>query len=66
MAIEKTKKGELLNMRADIQELIERLNKEFIRGTPNYDSVHRDVAYQVRKHLIEADNEINTYRLKTR
>ena len=66
MVIEKTKKGELLNMRADIQELIERLNNEFIRGTPNYDSVHRDVAYKVRDCLIQADNEINAYRLKTR
>lgn len=64
--IEETKKGQLLNMRADIQELIEKLNKEFIRGTPNYDSVHRDVAYKVRDCLIQADNEINSYRLKTR
>jgi len=64
--VEETKKGQLLNMRADIQELIEKLNKEFIRGTPNYDSVHRDVAYKVRDCLIQADNEINSYRLKTR
>ena len=64
--VEETKKGQLLNMRADIQELIEKLNKEFIRGTPNYDSVHRDVAYKVRDCLIQADNEINAYRLKTR
>lgn len=64
--IEETKKGQLLNMRGDLQELIEKLNKEFIRGTPNYDSVHRDVAYKVRDCLIRADNEINAYRLKTR
>ena len=64
--IEETKKGQLLNMRGDLQELIEKLNKEFIRGTPNYDSVHRDVAYKVRDCLIQADNEINSYRLKTR
>ena len=64
--IEETKKGQLLNMRGDLQELIEKLNKEFIRGTPNYDSVHRDVAYKVRDCLIQADNEINAYRLKTR
>lgn len=66
MMIEETKKGQLLNMRADIQELIEKINHEFIHGNANYDTIHRDVAYQVRKHLIEADNEINTYRLKTR
>jgi len=64
--IEETKKGQLLNMRGDLQELIEKLNKEFIRGTPNYDTVHRDVAYKVRDCLIQADNEINAYRLKTR
>lgn len=64
--VEETKKGQLLNMRGDLQELIEKLNKEFIRGTPNYDSVHRDVAYKVRDCLIQADNEINSYRLKTR
>lgn len=64
--VEETKKGQLLNMRADIQELIERLNQEFIRGNVNYDSVHRDVAYKVRDCLIQADNEINSYRLKTR
>lgn len=64
--VEETKKGQLLNMRGDLQELIEKLNKEFIRGTPNYDSVHRDVAYKVRDCLIQADNEINAYRLKTR
>lgn len=64
--VEETKKGQLLNMRGDLQELIEKLNKEFIRGNANYDSVHRDVAYKVRDCLIQADNEINAYRLKTR
>lgn len=64
--VEKTKKGELLNMRADIQELIEQLNKNFITGNANYDTVHRDVAYKVREQLIEADNIINGYRLRHR
>lgn len=64
--IEETKKGQLLNMRADIQELIEKINHEFIHGNANYDTIHRDVAYKVRDQLIEADNIINAYRLRSR
>lgn len=64
--MEISKKGKLLKMRGEIQDMIETLNNEFIRGNANYDTITRDVAYEVRDELIQADNLINAYRLRHR
>jgi hypothetical protein len=60
--METTKKGELLQFRGKLEEEIKWLNENEIRG--NEDEITRDVAVQVRKKLIEANNIINEYRLR--
>jgi hypothetical protein len=60
--MELTKKGELLGFRAELEKEIKWLNENEIRG--NEDGITRDVAVQVRKKLIEANNIINEYRLR--
>ena len=54
--------NELLQMRADIYDIICRMN-EFIGERDTY-SVSRDYAIEAREHLIDADNELNKMRLK--
>jgi hypothetical protein len=60
--METTKKSELLQFRGKLEEEIKWLNQNEIRG--NEDGITRDVAVQVRKKLIEANNIINEYRLR--
>jgi hypothetical protein len=60
--METTKKGELLQFRGKLEEEIKWLNQNEIIG--NKDEITREVAVQVRKKLIEANNIINEYRLR--
>ena len=57
-----TKKGELLGFRAELEKQIKWLNENQINDS--YDGISREVAVEVRKKLIEANNIINEYRLR--
>ena len=60
--MELTKKGELLGFRAELEKQIKWLNENQINDS--YDGISREVAVEVRKKLIEANNIINEYRLR--
>ena len=60
--MELTKKGELLGFRAELEREIKWLNENQINDS--YDGISREVAVEVRKKLIEANNIINEYRLR--
>ena len=60
--MELTKKGELLGFRAELEKQIKWLNEKQINDS--YDGISREVAVEVRKKLIEANNIINEYRLR--
>ncbi len=60
--MELTKKGELLGFRAKLEREIKWLNENQINDS--YDGISREVAVEVRKKLIEANNIINEYRLR--
>ena len=56
-------KQQLLMMRGQLQEMIEKLNNDLIRNNPDYDG-SKPAAIDVRDLLIDADNRINEYRLQ--
>ena len=56
-------KKELLMMRGQLQNMIEKLNNDLIRNNPDYDG-SKPAARDVRDLLIDADNRINEYRLQ--
>lgn len=59
--MELTKKGELLGFRAELEKQIRWLNETQIEDGMGADVV---VATEVRDKLIEANNIINSYRLR--
>lgn len=53
---------DLMNMRDELYDLIVKVN-QFISRTDSR-SIERDIAFDVRGNLIQADNVLNGYRLR--
>jgi hypothetical protein len=61
--MEKTKKDQLNRIRKEIKQEIQFINQELLKH--NEDVLIKETAHEIRRYLIMADNEINTYLLKT-
>jgi hypothetical protein len=61
--MEKTKKDQLNRIRKEIKQEIQFINQELLKH--NEDVLIKETAREIRRYLIMADNEINTYLLKT-
>jgi hypothetical protein len=61
--MERTKKDQLNRIRKEIKQEIQFINQELLKH--NEDVLIKETAREIRRYLIMADNEINTYLLKT-